>query len=200
MRQTEGELLLYGSPIEGPGPDRGVVFQEPALFPWLRVRDNIKVALRTSGLSSAEINTRVDEVLAAVGLERRDHAYPYQLSGGMRHRVAVARAWAVPDAKVLLMDEPFTGLDIILQERLQRHLDNVWTHDPKTVVYITHSITEATYLADRVIVMTPSPGRMFAEFTIDLPRPRVRTSEEFVACQLQLEVALAAASRERRAS
>jgi NitT/TauT family transport system ATP-binding protein len=176
MKPMEGEVLLNGVRIAGPGLDRGIVFQEPALFPWLTALRNVGFGLEMSGWSKEAVNTRADEVLRIVGLDRAMHLYPYQLSGGMRHRVAVARAWALKDASVLLMDEPFSAIDAINRMTLQKYLVDAWLAEPRTVVYVTHDIDEAVYLADRVAIMTPSPGRIGREIKVDLDRPRDRNS------------------------
>jgi NitT/TauT family transport system ATP-binding protein len=120
-------------------------------------------------------------VLDTVGLARDADLYPYQLSGGMKHRVAVARAWALTDAALLLMDEPFSAIDAINRMTLQDYLINTWAEERRTVVYVTHDIEEAVYLADRIVILKPSPGRLAAEFQVDLPRPRDRHSSEFLA-------------------
>src|SRR6516164_9308027 len=139
-----------------------------------------------SGLEKTEVNERAEEVLRIVGLKHAMHLYPYQLSGGMRHRVAVARAWALKDASVLLMDEPFSAIDAVNRMALQRFLVDAWLTEPRTVVYVTHDIDEAVYLADRIAIMTPSPGRVGQYVTVDLPRPRDRNSAEANALRLEL--------------
>jgi NitT/TauT family transport system ATP-binding protein len=176
MFPLEGTLLVNGKPIKGPGLDRAIVFQEAALFPWLTSAQNVGFGLEMAGWSKAAIALRVADVLRIVGLSEAAHRYPYQLSGGMRHRVAIARAWALRDAAVLLMDEPFAAIDAINRVALQNHLVDTWLAEPRTVVYVTHDIEEALFLADRIAIMTPSPGRVGFEMTIDLPRPRDRSS------------------------
>jgi NitT/TauT family transport system ATP-binding protein len=172
MTPLEGELLVNGKPIKGPGLDRAIVFQEAALFPWLTAGRNVGFGLEMAGWSKSEVRGRVEEVLRIVGLSDAQNRYPHQLSGGMRHRVAIARAWALKDSAVLLMDEPFSAIDAINRAGLQRHLVETWEAEPRTVVYVTHDIEEALFLADRIAVMTPAPGRIGAELRIDLPRPR----------------------------
>jgi len=174
MKPIEGEVLLNGKRIEEPGLDRGIVFQEPALFPWLTALRNVAFGLEMGGMEKRSVNERAAQVLRIVGLERAMHLYPYQLSGGMKHRVAVARAWALPDASVLLMDEPFSAIDAINRMTLQKYLVDAWLAEPRTVIYVTHDIDEAVYLADRIAIMTPSPGRVGQYVTVDLPRPRDR--------------------------
>jgi NitT/TauT family transport system ATP-binding protein len=178
MKPVEGEVRLNGRRIEEPGLDRGIVFQEPALFPWLTALRNVAFGLEMSGMGKAAVNERAKHVLRIVGLEQAMDLYPYQLSGGMRHRVAVARAWALQDASVLLMDEPFSAIDAINRMVLQKYLIDAWLKEPRTVVYVTHDIDEAVYLADRIAIMTPSPGRIGQYVDVDLKRPRDRNSVE----------------------
>lgn len=178
MKPVEGEVRLNGKLIKQPGLDRGIVFQEPALFPWLTALRNVAFGLEMSGMDKAAVDERAKYVLRIVGLERAMDLYPYQLSGGMRHRVAVARAWALQDASVLLMDEPFSAIDAVNRMVLQKYLVDAWLKEPRTVVYVTHDIDEAVYLADRIAIMTPSPGRIGQYVTVDLERPRDRNSAE----------------------
>jgi ABC-type nitrate/sulfonate/bicarbonate transport system ATPase subunit len=182
----EGEVRLAGKRIEEPGLDRGIVFQEPALFPWLTALRNVAFGLEMSGMGKQALNERAGEVLRIVGLERARNLYPFQLSGGMRHRVAVARAWALPNASLLLMDEPFSAIDAINRMKLQKYLVDAWLAEPRTVIYVTHDIDEAVYLADRIAVMTPSPGRIGQYVTVGMPRPRDRNSKE--AAELRSEL------------
>ena len=186
MKPLEGEVRLNGKRIEEPGLDRGIVFQEPALFPWLTALRNVAFGLEMSGMEKHALNERAAKVLQIVGLEQAMHLYPYQLSGGMKHRVAVARAWALKDASVLLMDEPFSAIDAINRMALQKYLVDAWLAEPRTVIYVTHDIDEAIYLADRIAIMTPSPGRIGHYVNVDLPRPRERNSAE--ARQLRSEL------------
>jgi len=176
MKPIEGEVRLGGKRIEEPGLDRGIVFQEPALFPWLTALRNVAFGLEMSGMHKQAVNERAEAVLKIVGLEQATHLYPFQLSGGMKHRVAVARAWALPKASVLLMDEPFSAIDAINRMTLQKYLVDAWLAEPRTVIYVTHDIDEAVYLADRIAIMTPSPGRVGQYVTVDMPRPRDRNS------------------------
>jgi len=129
-----------------------------------------------SGMDKQAVNERAEAVLKIVRLERAVNLYPFQLSGGMKHRVAVARAWALPNASVLLMDEPFSAIDTINRMALQQHLVDAWLAEPRTVIYVTHDIDEAVYLADRIAVMTPSPGRIGQYVIVDIPRPRDRNA------------------------
>ncbi|HKO73298.1 MAG TPA: ABC transporter ATP-binding protein [Bradyrhizobium sp.] len=186
MRPLEGEIRLEGKRIDKPGLDRGIVFQEPALFPWLTALRNVAFGLEMSGMDKKVVNDRAAEVLRIVGLERAMHLYPYQLSGGMKHRVAVARAWALKDASLLLMDEPFSAIDAVNRMTLQRYLVDAWLAEPRTVIYVTHDIDEAIYLADRIAIMTPSPGRVGKYVKVDLPRPRDRNSGEATRLRAEL--------------
>ncbi len=175
---SSGEALMWGKPISGPDPSRGMVFQDYALFPWLSVRDNIGFGPASRGLSSGEIRQTVDKFIELVGLQKFATAYPHQLSGGMKQRVAIARVLA-NDAELVLMDEPFGALDAMTRERLQDELLEIWQRTRLTVVFVTHSIEEAIFLAGRVVVMTPGPGRIESDNGLDLPRPRDVASPEF---------------------
>jgi nitrate ABC transporter ATP-binding subunit len=177
---TTGEVLVYGKPVTGPGSDRGMVFQDYALFPWMTVRQNISFGPRQRQLPRQEIQATTDEFLKLVGLERFAERYPSQLSGGMKQRVAIARVLA-NNANILLMDEPFGALDALTREQLQRELLYIWARTEVTVIFVTHSVEEAVLLADRVLVMSAGPGRIDSDFTIDLARPRDVSSPEFNA-------------------
>jgi NitT/TauT family transport system ATP-binding protein len=175
---TQGDNLMWGVPISGPGPSRGMVFQDYGLFPWLNVRDNIGFGPKSRGRPRAEIRDTVDRFIELVGLQDFADVFPHQLSGGMKQRVAIARVLA-NDAEVVLMDEPFGALDAMTRERLQDELVSIWSRTDLTVLFVTHSIEEAIFLADRVVVMSPGPGRIAHEHLIDLPRPRDIASPEF---------------------
>jgi NitT/TauT family transport system ATP-binding protein len=175
---SAGRVLMNGAPVAGPGPDRGMVFQDYGLFPWLTVRRNIGFGPAARGLPRAEIEAIVERFVAMIGLDRFADAYPHQLSGGMKQRVAIARVLA-NDASVILMDEPFGALDAMTRERLQTELLSIWQASGLTVLFVTHAIEEAILLADRVIVMSPGPGRITADVPIDLPRPRDVVSPAF---------------------
>lgn len=175
---TQGTVLLDGAPIKGPGHDRGVVFQEYALFPWLTVEQNVAYGLREQGLPDAEVKERTASWIKLVGLEGYERRFQHELSGGMRQRVALSRVLA-NDPKSLLMDEPFAAVDAQTRALLQRELEQVWLRTHKTVLFVTHSVDEAIFLADRVLVMTARPGRVKEMITIDLPRPRDPTSDQF---------------------
>ncbi|HUL85952.1 MAG TPA: ABC transporter ATP-binding protein [Actinomycetota bacterium] len=172
-RPSAGQALLDGEPITGPGPDRAVLFQEPALFPWLSVRANVELALELQGLPAEARRELAARWLANVHLERWADAQPHELSAGMRQRAALARALAA-DPDVLLGDEPFGALDAQARELLQREVQRVWveSNGTKTFLFVTHNVREATLLADRVLVMSASPGRLLEEFRIHAPRPR----------------------------
>lgn len=177
-RPTAGEALMWNTPIDGPAPLRGMVFQDYALFPWLSVRDNIGFGPTSQGWPKTKIRETADRFIEMVGLQRFADAYPHQLSGGMRQRVAIARVLA-NEAEVVLMDEPFGALDAMTRERLQEELLEIWRATKLTVVFVTHSVEEAIMLADRVVVMTPGPGRIESDNTVKLPRPRDLTSPAF---------------------
>ncbi len=175
---SEGQVLMAGSPVGGPGPDRGMVFQDYGLFPWLSVRQNIAFGPAARGLPRAKVTEIVDRFIEVVGLRKFADAFPHQLSGGMKQRVAIARVLA-NDARVVLMDEPFGALDAMTRERLQDELLELWAKTGLTVIFVTHSIEEAIFLADRVVVMSPGPGRIVSDNRIGLPRPRDVSSPEF---------------------
>jgi nitrate ABC transporter ATP-binding subunit len=177
---TTGEVAIDGKPVTGPGRDRGMVFQDYALFPWMTVRQNISFGPRQRHLSREEIDKTTDEFVRMVGLERFADRYPNQLSGGMKQRVAIARVLA-NNANILLMDEPFGALDALTREQLQNELLQIWKRTGVTTIFVTHSVEEAVLLADRVLVMSAGPGRIDSDFRIDLPRPRDVSSPEFNA-------------------
>jgi NitT/TauT family transport system ATP-binding protein len=177
---STGEASVYGKPIVGPGSDRGMVFQDYALFPWMTVRENISFGPRQRHLPLGEIARTTDEFVRMVGLERFAERYPSQLSGGMKQRVAIARVLA-NNANILLMDEPFGALDALTREQLQHELLQIWSRTGVTAIFVTHSVEEAVLLADRVLVMSAGPGRIDSDFRIDLPRPRDVSSPEFNA-------------------
>lgn len=175
---TDGEIRLDGKIINKPGPDRGVVFQEYALFPWLNASQNIEFGLRERGVPKAERKLRVQEQIASVGLRGFENRFPHELSGGMRQRVALARV-LVNDPKMLLMDEPFAALDAQTRTIMQNELLRVWSAERRTALFITHNIEEAVLLGDRVVVMTARPGRIKDIVPVTLARPRDVTSAEF---------------------
>jgi NitT/TauT family transport system ATP-binding protein len=181
-----GGITIGGKAVTGHGMDRGVVFQDFAqLFPWRTALGNVEFGLEMKGVAKAERQKIAREQLRLVKLEKFTNSYPHHLSGGMQQRVAIARALAYNPA-VLLMDEPFAALDAMTRDEMQRLLAEVWKATRKTVIYVTHNVAEAVFLADRVIVMSPHPGTVKAEIRIDLPRPRDPLSVEFLECQKQL--------------
>jgi ABC-type nitrate/sulfonate/bicarbonate transport system ATPase subunit len=177
-KATRGSVAVRGINVVRPGPDRGMVFQDYALFPWLTVRENIEFGPRHRGVTAAEIEKLTAQFLAMVGLTGFAERYPHQLSGGMKQRVAIARVLA-NDTDILLMDEPFGALDALTRSKLQEELIEIWRNTGLTVIFVTHSVEEAVVLADRVLVMTAGPGRIDSEIRIDLPRPRDVSSPEF---------------------
>ncbi len=168
---TTGEILVGGRTIQGPGADRVMVFQDDAVFPWMRVRRNVEYGLRVKGLNEAEIGSRVQEVLAIVELEASQNAFPRELSGGMRKRVDLARALAV-NPQVLLMDEPFGALDAMTKEKLQVHFLNICERTGMTSLFVTHDLEEALFLGDRVVVLGRNPGSVAAVLAVPFSHPR----------------------------
>ncbi len=182
---TEGRTWSFGDQVETPSPDRSLIFQETSLFPWLTVWQNVSFGLAIRGASQAERRAVAAEALQRVGLSAAIDKRPDELSGGMRQRVAVARALAMRP-KVLLMDEPFAALDVQTRARMQDFLLDVWRDSGASVLFVTHHIDEAVALADRVVVFTARPGRIKAIYPIDLPRPRNLFSREAEAMRIQL--------------
>ena len=168
---TLGTIRVDGRPVVGPGPDRGMVFQEYALFPWMTVGENVAFGLEIKGLPRKAIKDRVSELLAKLNLSGFESRFPKDLSGGMRQRVAIARVLAL-DPPVLLMDEPFGALDSLTRRTLQNELLRLWAETGKTIIFVTHSIEESIYLADRIVVMTYRPGTIKADIRVTIPRPR----------------------------
>ena len=173
VKPTTGVARVKGIAITGPGPDRGPVFQEFALFPWKSVLGNVMYGPRQQGVRREEAEAQSRRLIEMVGLKGFEHFYPKELSGGMKQRVALARTLAYHPS-VLLMDEPFGALDAHTRTRLQNDLLNIWERDRKTVLFVTHSVEEAVFLSDKVVVMTRAPGRIKEIVDIDLPRPRRR--------------------------
>jgi NitT/TauT family transport system ATP-binding protein len=170
-KPSEGEILLDRVPVSRPGPDRGVVFQEAMLFPWLNVFDNITFGPRMHGTRAADYVPAAERLVQRVGLSGFERHRPYELSGGMKQRAALARAW-IGSPKVLLMDEPFAALDAQTRLMMQEQLVQLWEQSKITVMFVTHDVDEAILLADRILVMTSRPGRIKAEITVELERPR----------------------------
>jgi NitT/TauT family transport system ATP-binding protein len=176
-----GEALVDGRIVSGPGPERGVIFQQYALFPWLSVRKNVEFGLKVAGVPKAERHERAEHFIEMVGLQQFADALPKMLSGGMKQRCAIARAYAV-NPSILLMDEPFGALDALTRVKLQEQLLETWSREKRTVMFITHDVDEAVFLANRVVVMAARPGRIFDVIDVDLPYPRtedMRLSPEF---------------------
>lgn len=170
-RSTAGTIKVNGAPQEGPSEEAGIVFQDATLLPWRTVLQNVMLPVQVLRLDAHKYGARARTLLDTVGLKGFENKYPHELSGGMRQRVAIARA-LVHDPAMLLMDEPFGALDALTRDQMNLELLAIWSATRKTVLLITHSITESVFLADRVIVMSPRPGRVVEEITIDLPRPR----------------------------
>ena len=181
LRPSQGAVVIDDRPVTGPGHDRAVVFQDFVLLPWDTVLSNAAFALEMRGVDRRARETVAREKLGLVGLTNFESSYPHELSGGMKQRVGLARALAA-DPEILLMDEPFGSLDALTRQVLQEELLKIWEGDQKTVIFVTHSIEEAVFLSDRVLVMGTRPGRVLRDVTIDLPRPRadnVRTERRF---------------------
>jgi NitT/TauT family transport system ATP-binding protein len=182
---TSGRIMADGALVAAPGPERGMVFQEYALFPWMTVEQNVGFGLEIKGMPKAEIAERVAGLLKLLSLEDFGKRYPKDLSGGMRQRVAIARVLAL-DSPIMLMDEPFGALDALTRRNLQDELLRIWAELKKTVIFVTHSIEEAIYLADRIVVMTYRPGTVKRDILVDLPRMRDPSAPEFNALKREL--------------
>jgi len=187
---TNGQLLVMQHAVTAPGPDRGMVFQDYALFPWLTVAQNIAYGPRQAGLPKAQIDELTERYVEMVGLTKFRSRYPFELSGGMKQRVAIARVLA-NDPAVVLMDEPFGALDAITRDGLQHKLLEIWEVSRKTILFVTHSVDEAVFLSDRVIVLSPHPGRLKMIVPIDLPRPRDIAAPDFNRYKRELLDAIA---------
>ena len=175
---TTGGILVDGKPVQSPGPDRGMVFQEYALFPWMTVEKNIAFGLEIKKMPKAQINAKVGALLEMLKLQDFRDRYPKDLSGGMRQRVAIARVLAL-DSPIMLMDEPFGALDSLTRRNLQDELLRIWMELKKTIIFVTHSIEESIYLADRIVVMTYRPGTIKKDIRVTMPHPRDPSSTEF---------------------
>ena len=182
---TAGSITADGKLVTAPGPERGMVFQEYALFPWMTVADNVAFGLEIKGMAKGEINAVVDKLLAMLSLQDFRHRFPKDLSGGMRQRVAIARVLAL-DSPIMLMDEPFGALDALTRRNLQDELLRIWAELKKTIIFVTHSIEEAIYLADRIVVMTYRPGTVKRDLMVELPRLRDPAAAEFNALKREL--------------
>ena len=186
IEPSAGRVLVGGREVTGAGADRGVVFQEYALFPWRTAAENVEFGPMVRGLPRAERRAAAHRYLALVGLAEHEEKYPSELSGGMKQRVAIARALA-NHPSVLLMDEPFGALDAQTREVMQEELLRIWEQDKKTVVFVTHSISESIFLADRIVVMATRPGTIKEIVDVALPHPRDRSGAEFVALEREIK-------------
>jgi NitT/TauT family transport system ATP-binding protein len=176
-----GAIKVYGNAVNGPGPDRGMMFQEFALFPWKTVAGNVAWGLEAQGFPRDQIDSTVQKFLDIMGLADFRNHYPAEISGGMKQRAALARVLAF-DPKVLLMDEPFGALDAQTRETMQEEVTRIWERTRKTIVFVTHDIEEAVFLGDRVVVLSARPGRIREEVRIDLPRPRTLEVKKSMQC------------------
>ncbi|MFC3705030.1 ABC transporter ATP-binding protein [Devosia honganensis] len=188
-KPTAGRVLVGGKPVGGPGPDRGVVFQQYALFPWYNVYRNVELGPEAKGVSSAEKREIVEHMLRAVGLWEHRHKYPKELSGGMKQRAAIARTLAAKP-QVILMDEPFAALDAMSREHLQQELLSIWDGLRCTVIFVTHSVQEAVLLADRVTIFGVDGGSAVKSLASPLSRPRDRLSDEVIAFEREVHAYL----------
>lgn len=182
---TSGSIVANGGQVTGPGPDRGMVFQEYALFPWMTVEENVAFGLQIKGADKGAIEATVGKLLGMLSLSDFRKRYPKDLSGGMRQRVAIARVLAL-DSPVMLMDEPFGALDALTRRNLQDELLRIWAELKKTIIFVTHGIEEAIYMADRIVVMTYRPGTVKRDIAVSLPRPRDPSAPEFNALKREL--------------
>jgi NitT/TauT family transport system ATP-binding protein len=189
VRPSTGEVVVDGKVVEGPGRDRVMVFQEFVLFPWRTVRGNVEFGLEMAKVPVRERRDVAQRFIDLVGLRGHEDKYPYQLSGGMKQRVALARALAV-DPRILLLDEPFGALDAQTRLIMQEELIRIWQETGKTVLFVTHSVNEAIYLGDRIVVLTAVPGRVRTVVDVPMQRPRDRTSPEFVSLFGRIEAEL----------
>jgi sulfonate transport system ATP-binding protein len=181
----KGDIQVGGRPVRGPGLDRGMVFQDHRLFPWLSVERNVLLSLRNAPYSDAHKRKIVRDLLALVGLTGFEHAQPHQLSGGMSQRAAIARALA-PQPDILLLDEPFGALDSLTRTRLQTEFLRIWRHEGITMLMVTHDVEEAVFLSDRVVVIEPRPGRVRRSIEIPFDRPRHRSDPAFIALKEEI--------------
>lgn len=192
QKATSGAVTIEGNAVNKPSPERAVVFQDDAVFPWMTVEENVGFSLRVQGKSKTEIKETVDYFLKLVKLEEFRKAWPKQLSGGMRKRVDIARAYAA-NPKVLLLDEPFGPLDIMTKEHLQEELRKLWLQAPRTVIFITHDLEEALFLGDRIVVMTPRPGRIHSVYEPNFPKDRdisIKTAKPFIEYRKRIRAIL----------
>ena len=194
MAPSEGQITIEGKPIKGPGPDRGMVFQAPTLYPWMNVRANVELGMKYQGVKKAERKVQSDRFLTMVGLADFTERRPYELSGGMQQRCQIARVLA-SDPEFVLMDEPFGALDALTRERLQEELLTIWRATGKTILFITHSVEEAVFLGSRVLVMSPRPGQIVLDVESDVspegvPVSDLRSQPEFIKLRDQVRDAI----------
>lgn len=182
---TKGEVYVNGTLVDKPGPERGVVFQNINLFPWLTTMGNVEYGLKMAGVPKAERRARAQKYIDLVGLQGFENSYPNQLSGGMKQRVGIARAYCL-EPKVLLMDEPFGALDAQTRYLMQEELQRIWMTEKRTIIFVTNNIEEALYLADRIIVLSNCPATVKKEYTIDFPRPRSYTAPDFLRLRKEI--------------
>ena len=194
MAPSVGQITIEGKAIKGPGPDRGMVFQAPTLYPWMNVRSNVELGMKYQGVKKAERQTQSDRFLTMVGLADFAERRPYELSGGMQQRCQIARVLA-SDPEFVLMDEPFGALDALTRERLQEELLTIWRQTGKTILFITHSVEEAVFLGSRVLVMSPRPGQIVLDIESDVspegvPVSELRSQPEFIKLRDQVRDAI----------
>lgn len=182
---TSGAVIVCDTPVEGPGPERGVVFQSISLFPWLTTMGNVEYGLKMKGVPRKERQKRAQYYIDLVGLQGFEHAFPAALSGGMKQRVGIARAYCI-EPKVLLMDEPFSALDAQTRYLMQEELQRIWQIEKRTIIFVTNHLEEAVYLADRIIVLSKCPARIKKEYIVDMPRPRNYVSPEFLELRKEI--------------
>jgi len=180
LKPSAGHILIDGEPANPKKHNISFVFQEASTLPWLNVWDNIATGLRIKKCPEPEVRRKVEDIIGVVGLRGFESYYPHQISGGMKQRVSIARAFAT-DAHLVLMDEPFVSLDQPTREKMQREVLNIWEHRKRTIIFVTHNLEEAVFLGDRVIMLSAKPARIVADLVVNLPRPRNPLSEEFTA-------------------
>ena len=185
MKPTEGQITIKGEPVDPKRHELAFVFQEPSLWPWRNVRDNIRIGMEIKKVAQHIVDQRLMEMMQLVGLQGFENYYPYQISGGMKQRVAIARAFAV-DADLILMDEPFAALDAQTRQKMQAEVLSIWERRKHTVLFITHSLEEAIYLAERIIVLSDKPTTIKGDFVVDLPRPRDFSHPGFISLRKHL--------------
>lgn len=183
---TSGSVIVSNKPVTKPGPERGVVFQSISLFPWLTAIGNVEYGLKMAGVKKEERRKRAQKYIDLVGLQGFENSFPVELSGGMKQRVGIARAYCI-EPEVMLLDEPFGALDAQTRYLMQEELERIWQAEKRTVLFVTNNIEEALYLADRIIVLSECPAQIVEEVTVDLPRPRNYTSQEFLSLRKKID-------------